>query len=134
MTRRQPGSDCGRERGAITVWTVVLVLPILAILAERRAANDLARTAALAGGSGIDQSALRQGEISLDPTLAVAAANGHLDRHGVAGTVDVGVDEITVTVTSTIDLQLLPLIGLPTATVTGTSTIRLTRGITEADQ
>ena len=64
----------------------------------------------------------------------MAAANGHLDRHGVAGTVDVGVDEITVTVTSTIDLQLLPLIGLPTATVTGTSTIRLTRGITEADQ
>ena len=132
------------ERGAITMWTVVLILPMLvviglafdggAILAERRAATHLARTAAIAGAQAIDPDALREGTVVVDPGLARVAIDQELQLHGVTGTAVIGADEITVSVTSTIDLELLTLIGRDTATVTGTSTIRITRGITEADQ
>jgi Flp pilus assembly protein TadG len=132
------------ERGAVTAWTVVLVLPMLlvaglavdggAILAERRAVTDVARGAALAGAQAIDEQAVRSGNIAHDPAAVKAAASAHLARHGHSGTVDVEDGTITVTVTAEVHPQILQAIGLGTQTVTGTSHARLVRGITEVDQ
>ena len=101
------------------------------ILAARREAFAVADSAARAGAQAIDFAVLRaSGQTRLDPAQAEAAARGHLDRRGHTGTVIVGDEHVEVTVSATVDLHLLRVVGLETRTVTGTGQARIVRGIT----
>ncbi|MEL7154998.1 MAG: pilus assembly protein TadG-related protein [Actinomycetota bacterium] len=147
-----PAADAGRarsgdERGSITTFVVLMVVPVLMmaglafdggrILAERRAALDAAQNAALAGSQAIATNAVRQGDVTLDPAGAAAAATAHLAAIGDTGTVSVapagGPTTVTVTVERRVDLVLLAVIGVEAKTVSATATSRVSRGVEGAD-
>ena len=103
------------------------------VLAERRAALDAAQNAALAGSQAIDASAVRSGDVAIDPAQAEAAAIDYLSRNGFTGTVTVTGTEVTVVVQTDVEMQLLSAIGVGDKTVTGTATARIVRGVEGAD-
>ncbi|MCF6737570.1 hypothetical protein [Blastococcus sp. KM273129] len=133
--RRRPDGD----RGAIGVFLAVLVPGLLLIIglavdggakvAATQRANAIADEAARAGGQALDISAALAGQVQVDPTAAVAAAQDYLDRNDVQGAVTV-VDGDTLYVTTTITqpTTFLGLIGISTLTVEGSGTADLITG------
>lgn len=133
----------GDERGGITTFVVLLVVPLAMmaglafdggrILAARRDVIDTAQQAALAGAQAVDGSSVRRGEVAVDPALVQRAAASHLAAAGHDGAVTVTATEVTVTVSAVVDMRLLSIIGVGSKTVTGSATSRLVRGIHAAD-
>jgi uncharacterized membrane protein len=99
------------------------------LLAARRQAYDVAQNAALAGAQAIDGPEVRQGNVVADPEGVHVAATRYLDSTGHVGTVTVSGETVTVSVTTTVELQLLSVIGISEKTVTGTARTRLVRGV-----
>jgi len=133
------------ERGAVTVFVLVLSVALIlaaglvidggAILAARREAIAAADSAARAGAQALDAQALNtSGATQLDPTQAVAAAQGALRAGGYHGAVTVTGTRVSVTVDINQPLYVLGLAGLGSRTVTGASTARAVRGVTGPDQ
>ncbi|WP_409328910.1 pilus assembly protein TadG-related protein [Trujillonella humicola] len=137
MTLQRRRQQADAERGAISIFLVVLVPGLLLIIglavdggakvAATQRANAIADEAARAGGQALDVSAALAGQIQLDPAAAVAAAQDYLDRNDVQGAVTI-VDGDTLQVTTTISepTTFLGLIGISTLTVEGTGTADLT--------
>lgn len=133
----------GDERGGITTFVVLLVVPMVlmaalafdggVLLAERRGAVDAAQNAAIAGTQAVDASAVRQGEVVVRNGAVQAAAVSYLAEVGDTGTVLVSATEVTVTVTREVELQLLSILGLGSRSVSGTATSRLVRGVDGPD-
>jgi Flp pilus assembly protein TadG len=112
-----------RDRGSVTIWVLGLVLLVLALgglsidlwrgVVARKAVVAVADAAAVAGASGIDETAWRNGELALDGSRAKALAervilsepNAMLLRWRI----DATSAEITVTVEREVDLTLLRL-------------------------
>ncbi len=127
------------ERGTVAIASMILALSVIAAaglaidggrklnaLAEAR---DLADNAARAGAQEIDIDAYRStGDPILDPGEAAAAANAYLAATGNSGVVSVAGDEITVTVTLTVDPKLLP----GSMTVMATESANAESGVTDA--
>jgi hypothetical protein len=121
------------DAGTVTAFTVILVLAVLAfaglvldaglaISTKVHAMSD-AQSAARAGARELDVAALRaNGTIRLDPTQASTTAREWLSRAGLAGTVVVTTDTVTVSVSPARRTQLLQLIGLDSIPVTATAT------------
>lgn len=136
--------DWRDERGGLGAMLVILVVACIAlaglvvdggaILAGRRLAYDSASQAAQAGSQAIDRDALRLGVgVQLDPPDAHAAAMSWLVAAGVAGSASVTGDEITVTATTTVDMQILGSFGVGPKTVSGTASARAVRGVLDAE-
>lgn len=131
------------DRGGVTTFVVLLVVPMLLmsalafdggrILTARRSAVDTAQNAALAGVQAISGPTVRQGGLGVESNRVEAAAQDYLARNGATGTVDVTAAEVTVTVTGTIDLTLLPMIGISQKTVQGRGRAELVRGVDQAE-
>jgi Flp pilus assembly protein TadG len=138
----QPPSDHptdGTERGTVAVASMILALSVIAAaglaidggrklnaLAEAR---DLADNAARVGAQQVDVDAYRaSGTPTLDPGEASAAASAYLATTGNSGSVAVTGDEITVTVTLTVNPRLLP----GTMTVTATESANAESGVTDS--
>ncbi len=111
---------------------VVLLVPVALIVAglvvdgggKVRAvsrADNLAEETARAGTTGVDLAAVGAGGTQvLDATAAQAAARAYLNRHGVAGTVEIeNGNRLVVSVTISEPTVLLGMIGVPEWTVTG---------------
>ncbi len=146
---RRPGrhSRCRHrlvgERGAVTPFVVAFVVPIAMmaglafdggrVLTERRAVLDVAQNAAFAGAQGADGAGIRRGEASVSPSQVRAAVDAYLDSQGYTGTVEVSGTTVSVTVTSTVDMQVLSAVGVGAKTVTGQASARLVRGVEGAD-
>lgn len=123
----------GDDRGSVTVWAISatvasvllvgLVLDGGAMLRARSDAFGLASAAARAGAQQLDSAAAVEGTAILDPVAARQAAFDFLAARGATGTVTITGDTITVTVTSSVDLQLLSLAGGDTATFAATATV-----------
>lgn len=131
------------EEGQVTSFVVVFAVTLLVVaglvldggllLNARQRATDTAEEAARAGAQAVDLEVLRtSGGQAIEPLRALADAQHYLRRVQADGVVSATADQVTVTVTHTQRLQLLPLIGLREATVTGTGTARNVRGIDEA--
>ena len=133
------------ERGAAAPLVAVMLLGLLALaalvidggllFAERRDLQGLADGAARAGAMAIDEDLLRAtGAVRLDPTSARAAAERYLEAAGVAGTVQIDADTLSVTV----DLQerrptlMMGLLGMRTVDVAAHAVARPRFGIEEA--
>jgi Putative Flp pilus-assembly TadE/G-like len=106
------------DGGFVTVWTVALTFSCVLLVGlahdagrALRARSDAFGTAAAAARSGaqqLDRAAAVTGTIQLDPDAARTAALTYLADRDVAGSVDVDGLRVSVTVTDTTDLQILP--------------------------
>jgi Flp pilus assembly protein TadG len=94
--------------------------------AARADAADLAENAARAGAQQLDR--LREGELSLDPARAVAAAQAFLASSGAAGAVTADTRTVTVTVSRSVSPVLLGLFGV------GSRGISVTRSASPFDR
>lgn len=113
------------ERGAVTLWVLGLIFPMLLLgglsldlwrgFSERRSLASIADSAAVAGANALDTNRVySSGEIRLDPRLAedLARANlaSQLDDRSLDGWDVVATeDSVTVRLTGTVDLTLLGL-------------------------
>ena len=73
------------------------------------------------------------GAFAVDPSRAVAAAQAYLASvadAGYRGSVNVGPESISVTVTVTQPTKILSIIGIDSMTVTRTATAALVTGVT----
>lgn len=124
----------GESGGAVIWWLIgmasvaILMFALVAdgsrVMAELNETSDVAQVAARAGARFVDPSTG-----TLDATRAEAAALAEVTAAGMAGTVTVGGAEITVTVSSTIDLPLLAMVGVSEHTVTATRASRTVSGL-----
>jgi hypothetical protein len=109
-----------RERGTVTIWVLGLCVALLFLgglgadlwhaIAVRRQLSAVADSAALAGANGVDESALRTGQLQLDPQRAHALADDAITRSDVPeadATVDVQNNEVTVALRTRVNFTLL---------------------------
>ena len=107
------------ERGAVSTFIAVLAIGLifaagLAVDGGRKLnglaeARDLADNAARVGAQQVDLASFRAtGVPTLDEGLARAEANAYLLSTGNSGVISVAGDEITVTVTLTVQTRILP--------------------------
>ena len=141
--RNQALRVLGDERGSVMVFWLVL-LPILVatigltfdagqILAARREALDNAQNAAVAGTQGLNETATRVGNTSLDPSLVAVEVNAYLALVGATGSHTSTSETVTVTVTETVEMEMLSILGIEAKTVSGTATARVVRGVEGPD-
>jgi Flp pilus assembly protein TadG len=124
------------DRGFVTVWTVALAFACVSLVGlvhdagrALRAQSDAfgsAAAAARAGAQEVDRVAAVTGTTRLDQALARQAAAAYLSDRGLDGTVTVADMDVTVTVTHTTDLQILP----GSITVDATATAHAAQGPT----
>lgn len=110
------------ERGTVTLYVLGLCVSVLflgglsvdlwRVVAVRRDLATMADAAAAAGADGVDEDALRRGEVLLDPDLALLLAREHLEAQSDAGIIDDMKIEThgpvaTVTLRSTVSFTLL---------------------------
>jgi hypothetical protein len=101
----------------VTVWAVIvigacvamigLVLDGGAILRTQSQSYDLAAQAGRVGAQQLDQDALAEGRVRIDPVAARTAIEGFLRRRHAAGDVSIAGTTLTVTVHTTVRLQVL---------------------------
>ena len=107
------------ERGSITAFVAVVAAALVMVagmaydggqvIATLAAARSDADKAARAGAQEIDITHLRAtGQTVLDGPLAEAAALAYLERAGSSGTVSVSGATVTVTVSVTQEMRILP--------------------------
>jgi Flp pilus assembly protein TadG len=133
---RGPGRRSLRDQGFVTVWTVALSFSCISLiglvhdagraLRARSDAFGTAAAAARAGAQEIDRAAAVLGDTRLDEQLALQTAASYLSSRGVQGEVSVADMDVTVTVTDTTDLQILP----GSVTVNATATAHAAQGQT----
>ena len=104
------------------------------VLAARREAVDVASQAARAGVQAIDEGSVRAGAVAVDPAEAVAAAVRFVRGTGHRGSATLDGDVVVVDVQIDVALPLFSAAGVSSTTVTGRSSARIVRGISEADQ
>jgi hypothetical protein len=119
----------------MTVWTVALAFSCVLLvglvhdagraLRARSDAFGTAAAAARAGAQQLDRAAAVTGTLKLDPDAAQVAAQQFLADRGVTGSVTVGAMEVSVTVTDTTDLQIVPY---GSVTVDATATAQAVQG------
>lgn len=130
-----------RERGAATAYTIVSVVTMVLVaglvldaglaLSAKTKAMDAAQAAARAGASELDVSAYREtGRTSLNAEAAEAVARRWIANAGYTGEVSAAGDQITVTVHTGYDTQLLSLAGLNRIPVSARATATAVRGVT----
>lgn len=120
------------ERGAITLFTLVISVALLATaalvidagyaLADNRKAATQAEQAARVGADALNEAQLRSGVTAVDLDRAMLAAQQYLASTGASGTVSVNTGRVSVTVTRDYDTTMLSLIGVTDLPVKGTAT------------
>ena len=126
------------ERGSVTVFVVGVLLALVvmgglvfdggAVIAGHREADAEAEGAARAAAEQVSIPALRSGQVQLNAAGATKAADAYLRHYGHTGSVIVNGDEVTVTVSYVVDMQVLDLIGIRSKAVTGTGTATAVEG------
>lgn len=118
----------GGEHGSVLITGLLLTLALLMVLGAavdighafivRRDLSSLADNAALAGAQQLDQQAVHQGQLALDPQQAQAAALSAVSGEpGIQVRADATSAQIHVQVTRRFPTILLRLVGLADLTV-----------------
>lgn len=120
------------EHGSVTPFVVVVVVALLAVaglvidggyaLGEKRKAMNVAEQAARVGSDTLNEGALRDGMVRVDPGRAVAEAEHYLRSVGAWGAVEVDGDEVRVTVTGRSETAILSAVGIRSLRVEATAT------------
>lgn len=124
---RRPGSERGAAAAVLVLFTVALFAVAGLVIdggytlgAQRRAMNT-AEQAARAGADELDQGALRDGEVRVDPQRAAQTVREYLTAAKVRGTVSVTDGTVTVTVSTVQETTLLKIVGVDTLPITATA-------------
>lgn len=125
-----------RQEGTISAMAAVLATALVicaglsydggAIITATAAARDVAAAAARTGAQQLDPAAAHAGHTVVDPAAATAAAEAFLTAAGRTGQVTVSGASVTVTVTDSHRMRLLPIGDRPiaaTATATAISDV-----------
>lgn len=124
MNVERPLFDCNprSERGTVTLYVLGLCVAVLflgglsvdlwRVVAVRRDLSTMADGAAAAAADGVDEGALRRGEILLDPDRSLLLARDHLEAQSDFGIIDDASVEtrgtvVTVTLRSSVSFTLL---------------------------
>lgn len=120
------------EQGSVTPFVVIVVVALLAVsglvidggcaLGEKRKAMNVAEQAARVGSDALNEGALRDGMVRVDPGGAVVEAERYLRSVGAKGTVEVDGDEVRVTVTGRSETAILSAVGVRSLRVEATAT------------
>jgi Flp pilus assembly protein TadG len=116
------------ERGSVLISGMLLTLALLMVLGAavdighafivRRDLSSLADGAALAGAQQLDQQAIHQGQLALDPQQAqVAALSALSGEPGIEAQANATPEQVHVQVTRRFPTILLRLVGLAGLTV-----------------
>jgi hypothetical protein len=97
-----------------------------AVLRARSDAFGLAAAAARAGAQELDEDAVMEGTIELDPGAAEAAAQTYLASRGATGVVAVNGSDVVVTVQDSVSIPQLGQV----ISVSSTATVSARRGAT----
>jgi Flp pilus assembly protein TadG len=127
------------ERGQALVFVVGITAALLLlaglsldggrILSAREKALDEAQEAARSAVQQLDQGALRQGATTtIDAVAAERAAQRYLAATGDDGVVTVSGSDVTVTVHSSVAMEVLGMVGIGPVTVSATGTAHAARG------
>ncbi len=131
------------QRGQILVLVVGITTALLLlvglsldggrVLAARGRALDEAQEAARTAAQQLDQGALRQGAVaSIDFAAASRAAQQYLAGTGDQGVVIVSGSDVTVTVRTSVAMELLGMVGIGSVTVSASGTAHAARGTVSA--
>lgn len=123
----------------VTAFVVIFVLALVAMaglvldgglaLAAKVQAIDDAQAAARAGAQAIDIPLYRSsGQVTLDPSQAIADSQHYLADIGRSGTVAVDGDRVSVTVHISQPTQILSVVGIGHLTVVGDGTATAEQG------
>jgi len=117
----------GGEHGSVLITGLLLTLALLMVLGAavdighafivRRDLSSLADNAALAGAQQLDQQAIHQGQLALNPQQAQAAALSAMSEPGIQVQADATPADVHVQVTRRFPTILLRLVGLADLTV-----------------
>jgi Flp pilus assembly protein TadG len=123
------------ERGSASISfllvsvTLIVVIGLVVDGAGKIQANEradlVAASAARTATNSIGGDTVRVGALSLDPVKAVAAGEAYLAAAGMAGTVSVTGEVVTVTATTSYSTRFLSLIGIVELPGTGSASARL---------
>jgi Flp pilus assembly protein TadG len=124
VARKRLGEECG----SVLITGLLLTLALLMVLGAavdighafivRRDLASLADNAALAGAQQLDQQAIHQGQLALDPQQAQAAALSTLSGEpGIEAQAEATTGQVHVKVTRRFPTILLRLVGLSDLTV-----------------
>ena len=138
--RRRPGRTPAGEDGSISLLLVVAALGLLVAvglvidggqkLRSSQRADDAAAEAARAAVLSTQPGTTVRGlPPQVDEAAARNAAQAHLRRAGVQGTVTVDAGQVQVRTFSRFTPSFLTIIGMGAQTVTGRATARLARGV-----
>lgn len=131
----------GAERGSVAVFSVVLLLGLIAMVGlvvdgggkvrALQQAEAVAAEAARGAGQAVRDSSVYQAEgpVQVDPQQARAVALGHVQAAGMSGTATVTADATRIRVSATTSYRpvFLGLVGIGTQTVTGDGEAELSR-------
>lgn len=118
MTPRRLARRTWRDRGFVTVWTVALAASCWSLvglvfdggraLRERSDAFGAAAAAARAGAQELDEDAVVEGRVVIEPGAARQAASAYLAARGYGGSVTTEGLDVTVRVTGRTEFRVLP--------------------------
>jgi Flp pilus assembly protein TadG len=111
-----------KEVGSLSIFVAVLAIALFALvglvvdagraIAARCAAMDQAEQAARAGAGQLSIDALRSGQVSLNASAAVQAADSYLVAVGEVGSARVDGNTVTVTIEGSEPTVLLGIVGI----------------------
>jgi Flp pilus assembly protein TadG len=126
------------ERGSVTVFMVGVFLALIvvaglvfdggSIIAGHREADAEAEGAARAAAEQIANTSLHAGTVAIAPAQAQHAVAVYLAPYHHRGTVAVNGDNVTVTVSFPVTMQVLSVIGVGSKTVSGSGSASAIEG------
>jgi Flp pilus assembly protein TadG len=134
---------CKAEGGSLTVFVALLAVALFALVglvvdagravAARSAALDQAEQAARAGAGQLSIDGLRSGQVELNPSAAIQAADAYLTSAGDSGSASVSGNVVTVHVTQSEPTVMLQLIGIHRIDVSVVASATNVHGVTNQD-
>ena len=131
------------DDGSFSVFVTVLAVALFALVglvvdagravSARCAATDQAEQAARAGAGQLSIDALRSGQVALDSTAAVRAADAYLAAVGQSGTVSVVGDTVTVRIEEAEPTVMLGIVGIHVIRVSAVASATDVHGVTRQD-
>jgi Flp pilus assembly protein TadG len=123
------------DRGSASISFLLVTVTLIVVIGlvvdgagkiqANERADQTAASAARAATNSIGGDTVRVGALTLDPVKAVAAGEAYLAAAGMAGTVSVTGEIVTVAVTTTYPTRFLSLIGITQLPGSGDASARL---------
>jgi hypothetical protein len=145
-TRRAAASRWHRpgatgDRGSLSAFVVLLLVAIFVLMglvvdgglaaSARQQAADEAEQAARAGAGSISVEALRSGQLQIDDSAAISAAEQFMVAAGHPGVATVSSGSVQVEIRYRIPTVILGIVGITTLPVSATATAVDVSGVTE---